>query len=85
MDKLKPFLNIPPGEFIKEELEERSWIQADLAEALGLSPKSVNQIINGKQTITIETARLLSKAFGQSPQYWHNLDTNYRLREIPVT
>jgi HTH-type transcriptional regulator/antitoxin HigA len=33
-----------------------------------------------KQSITIETARLLSKAFGQSPQYWMNLDTNYRLR-----
>ncbi|MFA4829530.1 MAG: ImmA/IrrE family metallo-endopeptidase, partial [Thermodesulfovibrionales bacterium] len=38
------------------------------------------QLIKNKQTITIETAKLLSKAFGQSPQYWINLDSNYRLR-----
>src|SRR5574337_935319 len=76
----KPFLNIGPGEFIKEELESRNWRQEDLAEILGISLKSVNKLIMNKQSITIETARLLSKAFGQSPQYWLNLDTNYRLR-----
>jgi HTH-type transcriptional regulator/antitoxin HigA len=42
--------------------------------------KSVNKLIKNKQTITLETAKLLSNAFGQSPQYWLNLDTNYRLR-----
>ncbi len=77
--KYKPFLNIGPGEFIKEELEARNWRQEDLAEILGISLKSVNKLIMNKQSITIETARLLSKAFGQSPQYWMNLDTNYRL------
>lgn len=75
-----PHMNIGPGEFIKEELEVRNWRQEDLAEILGISLKSVNQLIKNKQTITIETAKLLSKAFGQSPQYWINLDSNYRLR-----
>ena len=75
-----PFLNIGPGEFIKEELETRSWKQEDLAAILGMSLKSVNKLIMNKQAITIGTARLLSKVFGQSPQYWINLDTNYRLR-----
>ncbi|MCC7211404.1 MAG: addiction module antidote protein, HigA family [Candidatus Brocadia sp.] len=78
--KYKPFLNIGPGEFIKEELESRNWRQEDLAEILGISLKSVNKLIMNKQSVTIETARLLSKAFGQSPQYWMNLDTDYRLR-----
>lgn len=77
-----PYMNIGPGEFIKEELEARNWIQEDLAEILGMSKKSVNQLIKNKQSITIETANLLSKAFGQSPQYWINLDANYRLRKI---
>ena len=85
MAELKPFLNIPPGDFIKEELEERGWTQADLSEILGLSEKSINQIINGKQRIMIDTARMLSKAFGQSPQYWLNLDMNFRLRDQPET
>ena len=78
--KYTPFLNIGPGEFIKEELETRNWKQEDLAEILGMSLKSVNKIIMNKQALTTGTAKLLSRVFGQSPQYWMNLDTNYRLR-----
>lgn len=81
--KNTPFINIGPGEFIKEELKVRNWRQEDLAEILGISLKSVNKLIKNKQSITIETATILSKAFGQSPQYWINLDTNYRLRLQP--
>ncbi len=80
LEKLKPFQNIGPGDFIKEELEVRGWQQIDLANIIDLSEKHVSDLINNKQSITIETAGLLSKAFGQSPQYWINLDTNYRLR-----
>jgi len=78
--KYKPYLNIGPGAFIKEELEERGWCQEDLAEIIGMSLKSINQLIKNKQAITVKTAQLLSKAFGQSPQYWLTLDANYRLR-----
>jgi HTH-type transcriptional regulator/antitoxin HigA len=76
----KPYFNIGPGPFIKEELEARNWRQEDLAEIMGMSSKSVNKLINNKQAITVETAQRLSKAFGQSPQYWFALDANYRLR-----
>ncbi|MEO0123723.1 MAG: HigA family addiction module antitoxin [candidate division WOR-3 bacterium] len=78
--KYKPHFNIGPGPFIKEELKARNWRQEDLAAIIGMSLKSVNQLIKNKQTITVETAQLLSKAFGQSAQFWLNLDTNYRLR-----
>ena len=78
--EIKPFINIGPGEFIKEELEVRNWTQEDLANILGFSQKHVNEIITNKKTITIDTAKLLNKVFSQSPQYWINLDTNYRLR-----
>lgn len=77
---MRPFINIGPGEFIQEELEIRNWTQQDLANILGTSLKFINELIKNKQAITIDTARLLSKAFGQSPQYWLNLDNNYRLR-----
>jgi HTH-type transcriptional regulator/antitoxin HigA len=76
----QPLLNIGPGAFIKEELEARNWVQEDLADVVGLSLKHINELIKNKKPVTIETARLLSSAFGQSPQYWINLDTNYRLR-----
>jgi len=78
--EIKPFLTIGPGAFIKEELEVRGWLQEDLAAIVGLSTKHINELIKNKKPITIETARLLSSAFGQSAQYWINLDTNYRLR-----
>lgn len=78
--KYKPYYNVGPGPFIKEELEARNWRQEDLAEIIGMSLKSINQLIKNKQAITVKTAQLLSKAFGQSPQFWINLDANYRLR-----
>lgn len=80
VNKPKPFMNIGPGDFIQEELDERGWRQEDLADIIGMSHKTVNQIIKNRQSITPETARLLSKAFGQSPQYWLNLDSIYRLQ-----
>lgn len=80
MAKMKPYLNIGPGEFIKEEMEVRNWTNEDLAQVLGLSTKTISELLNNKQRVTIDTAKILSKAFGQSPQYWLNLDNNYRLR-----
>jgi len=76
----KPYFNIGPGPFIKEELEARNWRQKDIAEIMGMSSKLVNKLIKNKQSITVETAQRLSKTFGQSPQYWFALDENYRLR-----
>lgn len=69
----------PPGEFIKEELDARGWTQADLAQILGRSPVQVNLIIQGKQTVTPETAKQLAEAFGTSAQFWLNLEGAYRL------
>ena len=78
--KLTPFINIGPGEFIKDEMEFRNWTQEILSEILGISLKSVNRIIKNKQSITVDVAKCLSEAFGQSPEYWLNLNNNYRLR-----
>ena len=63
----------PPGEFIREELEERGWTQEDFAAILGRSPRLVNEVIMGKRGITPETANGLSAAFGTSAQFWMNL------------
>jgi HTH-type transcriptional regulator/antitoxin HigA len=78
--KHKPFINIGTGDIIKDELEVLNWTQEDLANIMGMSKKGINEIITNKSTITIETAKLLSKSLGPSPQFWINADTNYRLR-----
>lgn len=80
--QLKPFMNIPPGDFIREELETRGWKQEDLAQIVDLSPKHVSRIITGADSISQDVATRLASAFGQSPEYWMNLETQYRARLV---
>lgn len=68
-----------PGYFIREEMELREWIQEDLADVMGITPKHLNTILREKQPLTIEIARLLGEVFNTSAQYWLNIDTGYRL------
>jgi HTH-type transcriptional regulator/antitoxin HigA len=80
MDKhLIPAEVIPPGEFIRDELEERGWTQADLAEILGRPVQVVNEILAGKKGITPDTARELAAAFDVSPEWFLRLENVYRL------
>jgi addiction module HigA family antidote len=44
-----------------------------------MSLQRLNEIVNGKRGITAETALLLGQAFGQSPEYWMNLQMSYDL------
>ena len=64
----------PPGDFIREEIEARGWTQADFAKILGRPLQSVNAMINGKKTITPQTAVELAAALGTSPEFWLNLE-----------
>ncbi|MEX2363177.1 MAG: helix-turn-helix domain-containing protein, partial [Balneolaceae bacterium] len=65
---------------IQELMEIRDWTQQDLADVLGVSTKHVNKLLNDEQPITLNMAKLLGEAFELSPQFWINLDTNYRLQ-----
>jgi HTH-type transcriptional regulator/antitoxin HigA len=69
----------PPGELLKEEIEERGWTQTELANILGVSLKTVSEVITGRRTITPDMAKALSEAFGTSAILWMNLDSIYQL------
>ena len=43
-----PYYNIGPGDFIKEELDVRGWLQKELAELLNMSEKHITNIIKNK-------------------------------------
>ena len=75
----------PPGEFIKDEIEERGWTQEYLAELLGSPVQLVNEIIMGEHSITPETAQALSSAFGTSVQFWMNMESMYRSSQAPTS
>ncbi len=78
-------ISIHPGEYIRDELEARSWTQGDLAEIIGRSAKSISQIVSGRSGITSRTAKELALAFGTSAEVWLNLQTRYDLSREEAT
>jgi len=72
----------PPGDFLKEELQERGLTQAQLAFILGRPLKLVNEIINGKKQITAQTALQLERALGIPARSWLNLENLYQLSKV---
>lgn len=79
----RPAEVFPPGEFIREELEERGWSQQDLASIIGKSTNLVSQIVNGKRAVTPETAVTLGAAFGTDAELWLNLQNAFDLSRVP--
>jgi HTH-type transcriptional regulator/antitoxin HigA len=80
-----PFVNIGPGEMLKEELDFLGWSQEDFASIIGMSLKGVNELLNDKTALTVETAKLIAKALGTSPEAWLALDAAFRLQVAEET
>ncbi len=68
-----------PGSFIAEELEERGWLQADLAYILGMDAGQLNKLISGKADINPDIAVALGEAFDMPPDFFMNLQKLYDL------
>ncbi len=80
---MNPKNNLPPihpGEFLKEIIDELGISQAEFARTVGLSAMRVSHVIKGQRPVTAEMALLFGKAFGQTPQYWINLQAAYDLK-----
>ncbi len=71
---------IHPGEFLAETLQELGLSQARFAQAIGVSPMRISHVVKGTRPVTAELALRFSRALGQSPQYWLNLQTAYDLK-----
>jgi addiction module HigA family antidote len=62
------------GVMLKEEFLEPLGInQGKLAKAMGVSRKTVNELCGGRRGVTAETAFLLAKVLGTTPEFWLNL------------
>jgi addiction module HigA family antidote len=71
---------IHPSEILLEEfLEPMSISQYRLALDIGVSPRRINEIVQGKRGVTADTALRLSRYFGLSDRFWLNLQTRYDL------
>ena len=75
------FAPVTPGEMLKEEfLAEYGLSQNRLAKAIGISPNRIAEIVNNRRRITADTALRLGLYFGNSPEFWLNLQTHYDLK-----
>lgn len=71
---------VHPGEFLKEMLEDLGTSQAEFARTIGVSSMRISHVVKGARPVTAELALLFGRAFGQSPQYWLNLQAAYDLK-----
>lgn len=69
---------IPPGETLKEIIDELNMSQKELAERLGVTPKHLSFVINGKSEISRDFAGKLEYVLGIDSIFWLNLENEYR-------
>jgi addiction module HigA family antidote len=75
------FAPVTPGEMLKEEfLTEYGLSQNQLAKAVGISPNRIAEIVNNRRRITADTALRLGLYFGNSAEFWMNLQAHYDLK-----
>ena len=78
MRKLAP---IHPGEILKSEfLDELRLTAYSFSRAIGMNRSGVSDIVNGERSVTAEAALRFARFFGNSPQFWLNLQDEYDLR-----
>jgi addiction module HigA family antidote len=71
---------IHPGEILLEEFLKPFGIsQYRLAKGISVPPRRINEIVQGKRSISADTALRLSRYFGTSELFWINLQTRYDL------
>lgn len=76
-DKLMP---IHPGEVLLEEfLKPMNLSQNQIALALRVPARRINEIVLGKRRITADTALRLARYFNTSPRFWLGLQMDYDL------
>ena len=78
-------MSIHPGKFLAETLDELQISQAEFARAIDVSPMRISHITNYTRPVTAELALLFGRAFGQSPQYWLNLQADFDLKQAEAT
>ncbi|MDE7437951.1 MAG: HigA family addiction module antidote protein [Muribaculaceae bacterium] len=72
-----PNVAIHPGEMIKDEIEFRGISQKALANEIGIPASVLNEVLNGKRSVTTEYALLFEAALGIEADLWLRLQAEY--------
>jgi addiction module HigA family antidote len=71
-----------PGRLIRREIEARALSANRLALDLGVPSGRITDILNGRRSITADTALRLGRYFGNRAQFWLDLQSQYDIAVI---
>lgn len=72
-----------PGDVLREYMTPIGITQVELAKHLGMSFQRLNEILNGRRGVTVDTALLLAQAFRTTPEFWLDLQRDWDLQTYP--
>ena len=62
------------GEMLEEEfMKPLKLTQTALAQAMGVERRLVNELCNDRRAVTVDTALMLARVFGNTPEFWLNV------------
>jgi addiction module HigA family antidote len=71
-----------PGRLLKRELVARKLSANRLSLDIGVPSGRITDILNGRRSVTADTAVRLGRYFGNSAQFWLDLQSQYEIAEI---
>lgn len=74
-----------PGQYIGELIEDYQMTPKEFAEEFGVSPKTINKLVNGEESISNDIAQKLEKLTNISMKTWLNLQASYDRKVAKVT
>jgi addiction module HigA family antidote len=82
MSRMKKNPAAHPGRLLKRELNARSLSANRLALDIGVPSGRITDILNGRRSITADTAVRLGRYFGNSAQFWLDLQGQYDIAMV---
>jgi len=73
---------VHPGRFLRRELAARGLSGNRLALDIGVPSGRISDILNGRRSITADTAVRLGRYFGASAQFWLDLQSQYDIARV---
>jgi antitoxin HigA-1 len=71
---------VHPGEILADDLQQLGVSPTELSRQINVPPNRITQIIHGRRNITGDTALRLGHWFGNSAEFWLNLQSAYDIR-----
>ena len=80
---MSELINVHPGQILQEEfLEPLELTPYRLSKSIGVQQIQISRLIKGQFGISAEMAARLGKFFGNSAEFWMNLNRNHELRKV---